>query len=105
MVGSSEVERCVSLCVFDRLGMAIDSARRAARSARDRACLRGPRDGLAGLGTTLRGVRLPDASRCPHTEIGIGRRRGRASRPMVDNIRWEKAAPKVPTGEVERPPM
>jgi len=24
---------------------------------------------------------------------------------IVDNIRWEKAAPKVPTGEVERPPM
>jgi len=24
---------------------------------------------------------------------------------IVDNIRWEKAPPKVPTGEVERPPM
>jgi len=24
--------------------------------------------------------------------------------PCVDNIRWDKAPPKVPTGEVERPP-
>jgi hypothetical protein len=24
--------------------------------------------------------------------------------PVVDNIRWDKAPPKVPTGEVERPP-
>jgi hypothetical protein len=23
---------------------------------------------------------------------------------IVDNVRWDKAPPKVPTGEVERPP-
>jgi hypothetical protein len=50
---------------------------------------------------------------CPAPPVRGRRRRSEQEHPrhaqghaaMVDNIRWEKAPPKVPTGEVERPPM
>jgi hypothetical protein len=61
--------------------------------------------GCPGLVTWFRAVARRDRDHACTRTRGAREDLRPTSSPCVDNIRWEKAPPEVPTGEVERPPM